>query len=814
MPAGSTEKHVYSLSSELSFASTTVASVAFLKRQTSLDPRIPLPSQLQVINLPGLASLKPSRNQGTAVSPYEILHSVVHFALAPYFDAYTSSQDVSHSNKTRSDPEAKGGVPGAKKRIAELEMSLLHLQQNVEIPMLHLPLHEVIQAALAEAESRRAKPSLEYLPVGARENSKVLNSLQNHVNGWIKSIQTITKMSREAECDTAAQEINFWLAMENALAGIEQQLISDGVQLTMEVLRHAKRYQATLSFSADTGLKEAMELVQKYNVLMHDFPLDDLLAATSLGMVEEALNAIFAHLNKKLRICPYPIRRSLALVEAISGDLNSQICRLLNGRTIMQLDYHEFTSTAGVVNSIWRAWHDNLKEFTNVARDVTRRRNEKFIPIKVFPRHIETQERLKYIGTFRNNHEQLQRTMLSVLGPAPSSSPALNGATKDSAVAFEEMGHVDAVKEVSQAYAAIKGFDVLDTSPAGTQLWVQAETQYNDRTSRVENSIIARLRDRLATASTANEMFRVFSKFNALLVRPKVRGAIGEYQTQLLNNVKKDIAGLHERYKQQYGNSGACLMFQLRDLPPVSGSIIWVRQIERQLDGYMGKVEAVLGEDWTLHADGEKLLSESNLFRKKLETRHIYESWVHDVQNRKLGITGRLFTIMRTRASGNMFELAVNFDDQVIALFKEVRNMSWLNFQVPHSITTISKEAQRVYSYAVSLIESARSYAQTTHQIAGMADVAPLLYGYQREVQTLIATGLRLRWESFVHSYELLMQQAGTGEASLLGRGESKHVEFIRNFAQAVAALQVKTTSLSSTTDNIRSKVVELRTCP
>ena len=808
-PAVSVEKHVYSLSSELSLDSTTVASVAFIKRPTPLDARIPLTSQIHVINFPGLASLKPSRNHGTAVSPYEVLHSFLHHALAPYLDAYASIQDVKHGNKTRPDSET-----GAKKKMAELEMTLLHLQQNVEIPMIHLPLHEVIQAALAEAESSNTKPSYQSIPRAALETSTVLNSLQTHVNGWIKSIQTITKLSREPECETAAQEINFWLAKETALTGIEKQLTSVGVQLTMDVLRHAKRYQATLSFSADTGLKEAVETVQKYNVLMHEFPLDDLLAATSLEKVEEALNAIFSHMNKKLRICTYPIRRSLALVEAISGDLNAQLCRLLDGRTILRLDYEHFTSMTMAANSIWQAWDENLKEFTNVARDVTRRRNERFIPIKVSPRHTETQERLKYISTFRNNHEQLLRTMLSVLRPDSSTSTPLDSSTKDAAVVVEEMGDADAVEEVSQAYAAIKDVDVLDTSSKGTDRWVQAEMQYNERTSRVENSIIARLRDRLATSRTANEMFRVFSKFNALLVRPKVRGAISEYQTQLLDNVKLDIAALHERYKQQYGNSEASLMFQLRDLPPVSGSIIWVRQIEQQLNGYMEKVEAVLGEDWTLHADGEKLQSESNLFRKKLDTRHLYESWVHDVQNRKLGITGRLFTIMRTRASGNLFELAVNFDYQVIALFKEVRNLSWLNFQVPHSITTISKEAQRVYPYAVSLIESARTYVQTTHKIAAMAEGAPLLYGYQKEAQTLIAKGLPLRWESFVHSYELLMKQSGSLEGTLHGRAESKHVQFIREFAQSVAALQIKTASLSSINETIRAAVLELRTCP
>lgn len=56
----------------------------------------------------------------------------------------------------------------------------------------------------------------------------------------------------------------------------------------------------------------------------------------------------------------------------------------------------------------------------------------------------------------------------------------------------------------------------------GNEIWVTAENAYNERVARVENQIIARLRDRLGTARNANEMFRVFSKFNALFVRPKV----------------------------------------------------------------------------------------------------------------------------------------------------------------------------------------------------------------------------------------------------------------------------------------------------
>ena len=51
-----------------------------------------------------------------------------------------------------------------------------------------------------------------------------------------------------------------------------------------------------------------------------------------------------------------------------------------------------------------------------------------------------------------------------------------------------------------------------------------------------------RLRDQLGTAKNANEMFRIFSRFNALFVRPHIRGAIREYQTQLIQRVKVNVA--------------------------------------------------------------------------------------------------------------------------------------------------------------------------------------------------------------------------------------------------------------------------------
>lgn len=804
----------YTLTSEAYLSPTTHTCLIVLKRSLAIDPTSSIASQMNSFAFPGPAS--PNVGTGGSELAFEHMYNVVHNGLGPIFDAYVKNQRTLGAGAGRSDVDGKTGIAMTKQRIADLDNSLRHLRENVEIPEISLPFHSIVQNALGEAMQQGSKPTVDFIPEQILQDTTFLNNLQTVVNGWIKSIQTITKMTRDPKTGTASQEIDFWLTKESRLESIESQLRSDGVQLTLEILRHAKRFQATVSFSADTGLKEATEIVQKYNQLMRDFPLvlDELNSATSLPKVKESIGLIFNHLNKKLRICPYPIPRTLALVEAISADLDSKLHSLLHGRSLMHLDYQGFSSVMKTADEIFATWDDNIKEFTNVAREVTRRRNDKFIPIKIQSRHAALQQRLKYVSTFRDNHEQLQRTIINVLGPKSGLENQVEKDMANGAVVIEEMGDVDAVEEVKQAYDALRDVDLLDTSAEGTQLWAQHEATYNERTARVENSIIARLRDRLATANSANEMFRVFSKFNALFVRPKIRSAIAEYQTTLINNVKTDISALHERFKQQYGHSEAHAMAQLRDLPPVAGAIIWARQIERQLDGYMKKVEDVLGHDWALHAEGQKLQNESNMFRKKLDTRPIFEAWLHDVQKRQITISGLLFTITKNRAAGYSLELVVNFNPQVIALFKETRNLLWQGYQVPHSINNVSKEAKRVYPYAVSLMESVRTLAQTNRQIAEMQDVATLLSGYQNDVQALIAKGLPLKWESLVHSYDVHVKPASyLAGGAVDSRSESRHVQFVREFAANVSMLQNKTAVLASISATVHKALVDLETC-
>ena len=119
----------------------------------------------------------------------------------------------------------------------------------------------------------------------------------------------------------------------------------------------------------------------------------------------------------------------------------------------------------------------------------------------------------------------------------------------------------------------------------------------------------------------------------------------------------------------------------------------------------MKRVEDILGKGWEHYAKGQKLQSESNAFRKKLDTHPVFQAWLQDISRRNIGVDGHLVEIVRLHGGG--FPLAIYFDPQIITLFKEVRNLLWLNFQVPHAT---SKDAKRVYPHAGSLMQMVRTY--------------------------------------------------------------------------------------------------------
>jgi hypothetical protein len=102
---------------------------------------------------------------------------------------------------------------------------------------------------------------------------------------------------------------------------------------------------------------------------MKDFPLNELLSATDLDKISSSSSA-----TSNVNFVYHPTQPSL--VKAVSRDFNDRLPHLCT-------PYDTFERLLFQAQNIFQTWDERIKEFTNVARGVTRKRNGRFIPIKI-----------------------------------------------------------------------------------------------------------------------------------------------------------------------------------------------------------------------------------------------------------------------------------------------------------------------------------------------------------------------------------------------------------------------------------------------
>lgn len=81
-------------------------------------------------------------------------------------------------------------VPSVQKKMNELEVGLLHLQQNIDIPEISLIIHSTISSTVKNATEAGKKPTVEELG-SLVSDSTFLNALQKDVSRWIREIQKV-----------------------------------------------------------------------------------------------------------------------------------------------------------------------------------------------------------------------------------------------------------------------------------------------------------------------------------------------------------------------------------------------------------------------------------------------------------------------------------------------------------------------------------------------------------------------------------------------------------------------------------------------
>jgi dynein heavy chain 1, cytosolic len=322
-------------------------------------------------------------------------------------------------------------------------------------------------------------------------------------------VQKVTKLDRDPSSGTALQEVSFWLNLERALHRIQEKRESPEVALTLDILKHGKRFHATVSFDTDTGLKQALAMVADYNPLMKDFPTNDLLSATELERIRSAVQLIFIHL-RRVRSTKYPIQRALRLIEAISRDLSQQLLKVLGTRRLMHIPFDEFERVMNQCFEVFTCWDDEYVKLQGLLQDIVKKKRDEHLNMvwRVNPAHKKLQQRMEHMRKFRRHHEQLKTVIVRVLRPSKqaailgeifffhsfqfrvlyfvSTLAEPNDAVVESKQPYSlEAADANAIEEVNLAYENVKEVECLDISKEGCEAWDAAVKRYEERIGKL-----------------------------------------------------------------------------------------------------------------------------------------------------------------------------------------------------------------------------------------------------------------------------------------------------------------------------------------
>lgn len=656
--------------SELALEDDTVALAVLLKRTGVLNRRYPPETQLRWLVLPI-----------TTEDAYSTLQQLLHFGLGPLLDSKVGASTSVTIDATR-------------KKLVDLEMTLHSLQQETLMPAVHFSLHPEIQRVLdAKADSREDVTFADFEPL--THQSEFLNELQQHVNNYIRQVQKVTQLDSDLSSSTVLQEVKFWQQMNAKLTEVEEMLNEPGVKLTMELLKNAKRFHATVSFLTDTGLLEAKAKSHQYNQLVRDFPVDRLLNATRLEQLSDGVLIIFQHMFKKLKVCSYPVARALLLADAFGRDLYHKVQELVGPRRFIfsanVASPDQFYNLCDTLNNLFSVWEEQSKDFCKLARELTRKRREKFIPVRVNAPHAELQERLSFLVKFRKEHETLLESV--------------NQLSEDG----EDFQKSVILAQITKAFQHVRDVDIFSAGSAtesATVAWQASEQAYLLDLRAVESVLTQYITRKLELCTNSTQMFRIFHNYRALLQRPAIRIAVQGQQRQLLDLVKTDFERLKQQWTSYFSEKQLVSISQARGLPLLSAKIIRMQQYDRQLEEYLQRIQYVLGDEWQHHAGGRWLADEIELMREQLDTQPMVNQWFQDLEKRPPVLDGPIFQV------GDRQKLVVLFDERAIDLYRDFLFLVSLNsYHLPHTVSILAKNAHRAYPVYQSLQQAVKQWS-------------------------------------------------------------------------------------------------------
>jgi len=456
-----------------------------------------------------------------------------------------SSSSSAEENKSGDKSSDSNNTAVLQDKIRELDVAIHQSQRSARLPSVTLGVDKIISRVIDTQDIKEGSDDVQKFPGNVDWNTlglssklrddEYLNLLQTGVSSWIGQIRKLTVLPRTTPFPMISddgngggsgaggpdlEEINFWNQLNDELRNVKNQLKSPGVELTLSMLREAKRFVATLALENNTGLESSIAYVKDIEHFLKPYPSKEFLVARDFDKIGTVLNLAFDHLPKVRQSRYYTLERTAQLLSATTLTMRRNMERILRenySNTLLFMDYKDYESMVRYpTQDVFVQFDDRYDEFKEFFLEQGRRRNKlgggsgsaeggsgsnvAIDPAKILDRltlyQKPLEKRLDQIHEFRSGHERLRQVVLQVLKSESNDDNAGvinnggNGGSseEDSSSNTNKMNDetLGAIQTVENAPRLLfSSLDVLDLSPGGTKALESSLEAYDLRMDAV-----------------------------------------------------------------------------------------------------------------------------------------------------------------------------------------------------------------------------------------------------------------------------------------------------------------------------------------
>eukprot|EP01028_Stygiella_incarcerata_P006636 TRINITY_DN270_c0_g1_i1.p1 TRINITY_DN270_c0_g1~~TRINITY_DN270_c0_g1_i1.p1 ORF type:complete len:4523 (-),score=1222.92 TRINITY_DN270_c0_g1_i1:192-13760(-) len=302
-----------------------------------------------------------------------------------------------------------------------------------------------------------------------------------------------------------------------------------------------------------------------------------------------------------------------------------------------------------------------------------------------------------------------------------------------------------------------KPYDLLDHTKAQFD---RDYAEFNKSIEGLETALQVFINASFENITSTENALMLLRKFQSILQRENLMADLDSKYMVIFHNYGLDLENVQKAYERFKHNPPI-----VRNAPPVTGNIMWARQLLRRIEVPMRRFQ--VNEAVMETKESKKIIKTYNRVARALvefETLWHY-AWMKSIDTARAGLQATL--IVRHPETGKLF---VNFDHEILQLIKETKWLLRLGVEVPESAKMVLLQEDKFKSYYNQLTYALGEYERVAQRIIPI--VRPIMQPHLNDLERKIQPGMTvLTWTSMnIDGYLHRIHQGSIKLEDLVGK--------------------------------------------